>query len=81
MNTDENIESALAGQVMSAWLPIGLIRKLVFFTLLLFSAIGIATESHWYHFLLIMIAAIMSPRLVGEIAYFFGKLSSVGKNK
>ena len=81
MNNEENTEAALAGQVMSAWLPVGLIRKLVFFTLLFFAAIGVATDFQWYHFLLIMFATIMSPRVVGEIAYFLGKLSAVGKNK
>ena len=80
MNNEDNTDAALAGQVMSSWLPVGLVRKVIFFTLIFFAVIGIAKDSHWYHFLYIMIAAIMSPRVVGELAYFIGKLSSVGKN-
>jgi hypothetical protein len=81
MKNDDDIQAALAGQLLSSWLPIGVIRKLIFLTLLIFAVIGIATEPQWYHFLSILIALIFSPRVVGEITYALGKIIAMFSNK
>jgi hypothetical protein len=81
MNDEDNVQASLAGQILSSWLPVGLIRKLLFFMLLILAAIGIATGPQLYHFLFIMIASIMSPRVVGVISFYLGRFVAIISNK
>lgn len=77
MNEDSNeINAAIAGQLLSSWLPSGLLRKFIFFTVIIVAMYEfIFANGKWYGFFLILIACIMSPRVVGGIAYFLGKIS------
>lgn len=72
----EKIDAALAGQLLSVWMPYGLFRKVIFCVLIFFGAIGIITSNYWYHWATLIYAATMSPRLVGELAYKLGRLMS-----
>ncbi len=77
----ENLDAALAGQVMSVWMPIGLLRRVIFFFLILFGTIGILETSEWYHWAMLIFAATMSPRLVGEASYAVGRLMAIFSKK
>ena len=72
----ENLDATLAGQVMSVWMPIGLLRRVIFFMLIFFGIIGLLETSEWYHWAMLIFAATMSPRLVGEASYAVGRLIS-----
>ena len=78
MNEDENeINAAIAGQLLSSWLPSGLLRRCIFLAAIAVGFYGIIFDGGaWYGFLFILIACVMSPRIVGWIAYFSGKISN-----
>ncbi len=73
----ENIDAALAGQVLSVWMPVGLLRKVIFCALIFFAVLGVIQANEWYHWAMLIFAATMSPRLVGELAYGLGRLMSL----
>ncbi len=77
MSEDSNeINSAIAGQLLSSWLPFGPLRKFIFFAVIIVAVCELTFgKGEWYGFLLIFIACIMSPRVIGGIAYFVGKIS------
>jgi hypothetical protein len=77
----ENLDAALAGQVMSVWMPIGFLRRVIFFVLIFFGTMGILKTSEWYHWAMLIFAATMSPRLVGEALYAVGRLSALLSKK
>lgn len=60
--------------LLRRWLPIGTIRKIIFFGLLVFFALGVLTELQWYHWLAVISASVMSPRLLAEASYIVGWL-------
>ncbi|PUE35525.1 hypothetical protein [Limnohabitans sp. Hippo4] len=71
---NEKVKAALAGQILSVWMPVGLLRKLVFWILIFFGAYGVFTNQEWYHWIMLIFAATMSPRLVGEVAFALGRV-------
>ena len=77
----ENIDAALAGQVMSVWMPIGVLRKVIFCVLIVFGIIGMLKTTEWYHWVMLGFAATMSPRLMGEVGYALGKLAALLSKK
>jgi hypothetical protein len=79
MDNEKNLDAAFAGNSLSSWLPIGFARKIIFLLLLIATFLGLFLEPQWYQLVLLLIAAIMSPRVVGEVAYFIGKLLAVVK--
>lgn len=76
---DENDPVALAnariaGTLLSSWLPVGLGRQLVMFALAGLGLFGIITGR--YYLLIAWPAALLfSPRIVGDLAYFVGRMS------
>lgn len=74
---NKNMEAALAGQVLSVWMPVGLLRKLIFCVLIFFGALGVLTTNEWYHWAMLIFATTMSPRLVGEVAFALGRVVSL----
>jgi hypothetical protein len=73
---NKNIESSLAGQVLSVWMPIGFWRKLIFILLVFFGALGVIKSAEWYHWAMLVFAATMSPRLMGEVIFTVGRLAA-----
>ena len=78
---NRNIEAALAGQVLSVWMPVGFWRKVIFCLLICFGALGILTSNEWYHWAMLVFAATMSPRLIGELAMATGRLAGLLSKK
>lgn len=78
---NENIDAALAGQAMSVWLPIGLLRKMIFFALIIFGLVGMLKTTEWYHWAVLIFAASMSPRLMGEVLYAVGRFAALLSKK
>ena len=78
---NKNIEAALAGQVLSVWMPVGLLRKLIFCVLIFFGTLGVLTVNEWYHWAMLIFAATMSPRLMGELFFAAGKLAALLSKK
>jgi hypothetical protein len=74
---DENLNSAISGQIMSAWLPYGTLRRIIFAFLMLLSVIRFVNNDNFYGFLLLFLASFMSPRVVGEVLYFFGRIAGL----
>lgn len=70
----ERTESMLAGYQMSFWLPTTMIRKVL---MALFLAVGVIGAFQWnpWFGLFILLSCSFSPRIVGEVLYFIGKLS------
>lgn len=77
MSEDSNeINAAIAGQILSSWLPSGPLRKFIFFAAIIVAICEfIFGNGEWYGFLLIFISCIMSPKFIGGIAYCVGKIS------
>jgi len=70
----ERTASMLAGYQMSFWLPTTLIRKVLMFLFLAVGVIGAFQWSPWLG-LFILLSCSFSPRIVGEVLSFAGKLS------
>ena len=73
MDKDNELKSALAGQVLSSWLPYGSGRRILFFTFMAIGTYGLLGFGSGYLMLVYLGAAFMSPRLVGEVAYRLGR--------
>ena len=72
-----NLDSAMAGQIMSSWLPYGVFRKVIFLVLLV-SSFGRFFEVEWISgILLVTLCLLMSPRVVGAFLYFIGRMASI----
>lgn len=73
----KNLDSAIAAQIMSSWLPYGVFRKAIF--LILFaSSLGRFFWGEWISgILLLTLCLLMSPRVVGEFLFLFGRMASI----
>lgn len=69
----ERTASMLAGYQMSFWFPTTLGRKVLMFLFLAVGIIGIFQWSPWLG-LFILLGCSFSPRIVGEVLSFIGKL-------
>jgi hypothetical protein len=78
---DKNTGAALAGQVLSVWVPVGLLRKLIFCVLIFFGTLGVLTANEWYHWAMLIFASTMSPRLMGEVAFTLGRVVALFSKK
>jgi len=70
--TFENLKVQLAGQLVSNWLPFGLVRRAAMISLFLF---GLLFFADWNFYFLIawLFMLCFSPRFVGEFGYFVGQ--------
>ncbi|MDD5396519.1 MAG: hypothetical protein PHW24_00475 [Candidatus Moranbacteria bacterium] len=69
----EQLKSQLAGAILSSWLPVDSSRKVMMLVLFLIGLYGIIKINILF-VLVWLFLAFFSPRLVGEITIFFGKL-------
>jgi hypothetical protein len=63
-----------AGRLLSVWFPVGWGRKVIMLVLVLFGFYGLIIEKPL--FLICWVIAVMfSPRIVGEVSFFLGKIT------
>ena len=74
---EEDLNSAISGQIMSTWIPYGALRRFIFAFLLLISVTRFFNDDTFYGFVTLFLASIMSPRVVGEVLYFFGRIAGL----
>jgi hypothetical protein len=77
---DENNKFAESGKAMSSWLPIGNTRKAIFFVLLILGFLGLL-DGNKQMLIYFPIAALFSPRIVGECLYFLGRMKRILSGK
>ncbi len=66
------IKAEISGYLLSQWLPSGWGRKIAMAIIFLIAVLG-SFKSTWF-LLLLLLLPLFSPRIVGEVARFFGKL-------
>jgi hypothetical protein len=64
----------LAGLLMSPWIPFGAYRRFIMALLVLAGLVGFVNGQPWA-LVLWIVAAMFSPRIVGEVSYLRGRLS------
>lgn len=77
MNELEKLQQAIAGYSMRHWLPAGVGRRLIMLALFLSGVYGIV-NNEYYYLIAWPVMLIFSPRAVGELAYFWGRMSRRG---
>lgn len=70
-----NISAMMSGYLLSFWLPKGIIRKTLMFMSFIIGIIGILQWSAWF-LLFVFLGCCFSPRIIGEVSYFIGKLKA-----
>ena len=70
----ETLQAGLAGALLSSWLPFGWGRRAIMITLLFVGAYGLV-EGNSYLLLSWLLLPFFSPRLIGELSYYVGKIS------
>lgn len=70
----EKTASMLAGYQLSFWLPTTITRKALMFLFLIIGVFGTLWWSPWFA-LLVVFGCLFSPRIVGELSVFIGRLS------
>lgn len=71
----EELQAAVSGQILSSWAPHGNVRKIILVILLAIGFYNLFNGS-WLCLLFFFLAAIMSPRIIGECAFAMGRLAS-----
>ena len=66
--------AATAGYQLREWLPVGILRKFLARLCVALGALGLLVGNYWL-LIFFLIAGTFSPRLVGECAYFLGRVS------
>jgi len=72
-NKFNELNAQLAGAMLSSWLPADWIRRILMVIIFLVGFYGIFEISSYFLILLIL-SLLFSPRIVGEIAIFMGKI-------
>lgn len=67
------LRSYAAGLLCRPWLPWGKLRKVILVLIVAISVLMALTFKTPYFLFLLLIAASLSPRLVGEVTYLIGK--------
>lgn len=70
-----NISAMMSGYLLSFWLPKGIIRKILMFMSFLVGIIGTFQLSPWF-LLFVFLGCCFSPRIIGEVSLFIGKLKA-----
>jgi hypothetical protein len=68
----------ISGQLLSPWLPLGIMRKILMSVFILIGFLGFISQYQWLIYSFI-IAGFFSPRVVGETAMMIGKASRKSK--
>jgi hypothetical protein len=70
------IKAQMAGYLLRPWLPHGATRKIIMIIIVIVALIGGVKYGQNLFFLLLLLLPCFSPRIVGEISLFIGKLSN-----
>ena len=65
----------LSGVLLSIWFPMGIARKLIMVVIFLVGIYGLVIGNHYFLFSWIILP-MFSPRLMGEVSYFMGRISA-----
>jgi len=71
----EVLQAQLSGILLSPWIPFGWGRRGAMIVLFVLGGLGLAGGNMYFLFAWLIMFC-FSPRLVGEFAYYLGKLSS-----
>jgi len=63
----------IAGASLHAWLPRGVVRKLVMLGIVIAAAVGVIESKSLHWLWLLLLLPLFSPRAVGETANFLGQ--------
>jgi hypothetical protein len=74
-NANPGIKSQMAGYLLSSWLPRDTKRKVIMLIIVLTALIGGFIYGQKLFYLVLLILPFFSPRVVGEIALFLGRIS------
>lgn len=69
----QDLAAALSGQLCSLWLPMSNIRRVIMLVLFLLGLKAFGDNNDFY-FVYWIATAFLSPRIVGEASYYFGRL-------
>lgn len=69
------IKAQMTGYLLSSWLPRDTKRKVMMLVIALVTLIGGLIYGQKLFFLLLLILPFFSPRIVGEVAMFLGRIS------
>jgi hypothetical protein len=71
----EILQAKLSGGLLSIWFPMGIGRKLIMVVIFLVGIYGLVIGNHYFLFSWIILP-MFSPRLMGEVSYFMGRISA-----
>lgn len=71
----ERHAAALAGQILSPWLPVSGTRRVIMLGIVLLGPITAWWAGNYQPFVWWLLLPFFSPRIMGECAFFLGKLS------
>ena len=74
MNKEKHISDQLAGRLASSWLPVGLTRKIILIVFLILAFKYFIQSDYLIALIMLILASLFSPRAVGEIVNFVGKI-------
>jgi len=69
------IKALMTGYLLNPWLPHGATRKILMVAIALVGLVGGVVYGQKFFFLLLLILPFFSPRIVGEVAMFIGRIS------
>jgi hypothetical protein len=68
-------EAAVAGQLLHPWMPYGGLRKAIFVVLVCVGFVGLYVTQNYFFLIALVLASLMSPRLIGGLAFNIGRIS------
>lgn len=72
---NQEVEAAISGRLLSSWFPVGAVRQIIFVFLLLCSFLNVVYGNFYLGLACILLVIFMSPRMVGELFFFVGRIS------
>lgn len=69
------IKAQMAGYLLSSWLPRDATREIIMVIIALVAIVGGFIYGQKLFYLLLLILPFFSPRIVGEVAMFLGRIS------
>lgn len=73
----EELDYQIAGHLASYWLPRGTARKVILFVFLILALKYFLRDDYLLVLLMLLLASFFSPRMVGELVNFVGKVARI----
>jgi len=78
MHKEENdldvLHDQVAGHLLSSWLPDGIGRKIILFVFLGLAVKFLLDDSYLLTILMVILVSFFSPRAMGELVHFVGRI-------